>query len=101
MCLSKSKNAAKIFNCQIAMFPLKYVGVPISARRLRVRDWFKLEEKLAKKLDIWQGGTLSYGGRAVLINSSLSNTLIYHMFIFLMPKIVIKRIDKLRRRFFW
>jgi hypothetical protein len=34
------------------MFPLKYLGVPISARILRVIEWCKLEEKLAKKLDI-------------------------------------------------
>jgi hypothetical protein len=40
---------ADIFTCQIAMFPLKYIGVPISARRLRVIDWCKLEEKLVKK----------------------------------------------------
>jgi hypothetical protein len=42
-----------IFTCQIAMFPLKYLGVPIFARRLRVIDWCKLEEKLARKLDMW------------------------------------------------
>jgi hypothetical protein len=37
----------------------------------------------------------------VLINFSLSNTAIYHMSIFLLPKIVIKRMDKHRRKFFW
>jgi hypothetical protein len=92
---------AKIFNCQIAMFLLQYLRVSISARRLRVRDLYKLEEKLAKKLDIWQGGSLSYGGKTVLINSSLSNTPIYYMSMFLMPKPVTKRIDKMRRRFFF
>jgi hypothetical protein len=29
---------ANIFNCQIGLFPLKYLGVPISAIRLRVID---------------------------------------------------------------
>jgi hypothetical protein len=47
---------ADIFNCNISLFPLKYLGVPISARRLHVIDWVKLEEKVAKKLDVWQGG---------------------------------------------
>jgi hypothetical protein len=46
----------EIFNCQIGSFTLKYLGVPISAKRLHVSDWFKLEEELVKKLDIWQGG---------------------------------------------
>jgi hypothetical protein len=89
---------ADIFTSQISMFPLKYLGVPISARRLRVIDWCKMEKKLEKKLDVWQGNYLSYGGRFVLIYSSLSNTLIYHMSVFMVPKIVIKRMDKMRRK---
>jgi hypothetical protein len=43
---------SNIFTCQIAMFPVKYLGAPISARRLRVIDWSKLEEKLARKLNV-------------------------------------------------
>jgi hypothetical protein len=92
---------AEIFNCQVELFPVKYLGVPISAKRLRVIDWVKLEEKLGKKLDTWQGNSLSYGGRTVLINSGLSNTPIYHMSMFLLSKTVIKRMDKVRRKFFW
>jgi hypothetical protein len=44
-----------------------------------VIDWVKLEDKLEKKLDIWQGNSTSIGGRTVLINSSLSNFVIYHL----------------------
>jgi hypothetical protein len=61
------------------VFPIKYLGVPISASKLHVIDWAKLEEESAKKLDIWKGGSLSIAGRTLLINSSLSNTSIYHM----------------------
>lgn len=39
-----------IFNCGINEFPLKYLGVPISAGRLCVADWFKLEKNLQKGL---------------------------------------------------
>jgi hypothetical protein len=44
---------AKLFNCQIGSFPLQYLGVPISAGRLHVIDWAKLEEESARKLDVW------------------------------------------------
>jgi hypothetical protein len=77
------------------------LGVPISAGRLRVIDWIKLEEKFAKKLDVWQGGVMSFGGRTILINASLSNASIYHMSMFLLPKTTIENLDKWRRRFFW
>jgi hypothetical protein len=68
---------AEMFNCNVNVFPLRYLGVPITAGRLHVADWFKLEEKSAKKLDVWQGGSMSMGGRSIMINTSLSNSSIY------------------------
>jgi hypothetical protein len=82
-------------------FPIKYLEVPISANKLHVEDWAKMEVKSYKKLDIWQGNPLSIAGRTTLINSSLINSTIYHISMFLLPKIVIKRMDKGRRKFFW
>jgi hypothetical protein len=41
-----------VFNRQVGCFPVKYLGVPISASRLKVKDWAKMEEKSKKKLDI-------------------------------------------------
>lgn len=80
---------ADIFNCQVGLFPIKYLGVPISPSRLHVSDWAPLIEKSAKKKDTWQGSCLSIAGRTTLINASLSNTPIYHMSLFLMPKTII------------
>jgi hypothetical protein len=73
----------------------------VSASRLHVIDWFRLEEKMQKKVDIWQGNSMSSEGRTILINSSMSNTVIYHMSMFLMPKTTIHGMDKIRRTFFW
>jgi hypothetical protein len=44
---------------------------------------------------------MSYGGRTILINASLTSSSIYHMSMFLMPKTTIKNLDKQRRIFFW
>jgi hypothetical protein len=92
---------SSIFNCQVGLFSIKYLGMPISPSRLHVIDWTRLEEKLNKKLDIWQGSSLSIGGRSTLIKSSLSSTVIYHMPMFLLPKTSIERMEKIRRRLFW
>jgi hypothetical protein len=48
-----------------------------------------------------KGGSLSIGGITILINSSLSSSVIYHMSMFIVPKTNIERLDKLRRKFFW
>jgi hypothetical protein len=92
---------AEIFNCKIGTFPIKYLGVPVSPSRLHVSDWLPLTEKSAKKLDIWKGGLMSIAGRSTLISSSLNNSAIYHMSIYLLPKSIISILDKTRRTFFW
>jgi hypothetical protein len=40
---------AEIFNCQVGLFPIKYIEVSVSPSRLKVVDWLKLEGKHAKK----------------------------------------------------
>ena len=82
---------AEIFNCQIGLFPIKYLGVPVSPSRLKIKDWLPLVEKGNKKLDIWKGGLLSMAGRTVLISASLNNTPTYHMSVYLLPKTTIFR----------
>uniref|UniRef100_A0A0A8YN13 Uncharacterized protein n=1 Tax=Arundo donax TaxID=35708 RepID=A0A0A8YN13_ARUDO len=81
-------------------FPIRYLGVPVSPSWLHIADWIPLEEKLGKRLDVWQGGSLSIAGRTTLINLSLTSTPIYHMSMYLLPKTVIKNMDKIIRRFF-
>lgn len=44
---------------------------------------------------------MSIAGRSTLISSSLNNAPIYHMSIYLLPKTILKRLDKIRRTFFW
>jgi hypothetical protein len=70
--------------------------VPISTSRLHVADWVRLE----KKLDTWQGNSLSSGGRAILIKSSLSNVTIDHMSMYLLLKTTIEKLEKIRRKIF-
>lgn len=82
-------------------FPIKYLGVPVSPSRLHVADWVPLVEKNAKKLDVWKGGSMFIPGRTTLIKSSLNNAPIYLMSIYLLPKTILNRLDKIRRTFFW
>ena len=90
-----------MFNCQIGLFPIKYLGVPVSPSRLKVCDWLPLLEKNGKRLDVWKGGNLSIAGRTTLISSSLNNSPIYHMSVYLLPMTTVKKLDQIRRTFFW
>lgn len=85
---------AELFNCQMGLFPIKYLGVPVSPNKLHVTDWTSLEDRNGKKLDIWKGNAMSIAGRTTLINSSPSSSFVYHMSIYLFPKTVVDRLDK-------
>ena len=41
---------------------------------------------------------MSIAGRTMLINASLSNTVVYHILYIFYPRL---KIDKIRRTFFW
>lgn len=96
-----AKEYAEIFNCQVGLFPIKYLGVPISPSWLHVADWIPLYEKNGKKLDVWKGGSMSIAGRTTLINSSLSNSFICHMSMYWLPQTTVTALDRQRRSFFW
>ena len=92
---------SETFNCAVGDWPIKYLGVPVSGSRIKVANWLPLDEKLLKRLDGWKGGALSMGGRLTLINSSLSSIPTYNMSLYLLPKIIVKRMDRTRKIFFW
>ena len=97
----KSMTYSEMFNCAIGEWPIKYLGVPVSGSKLHVGDWTSLVEKVSKRLDGWKGGSLSLGGRLTLLNSCLTGIPIYSMSMYRLPKTVIKKIDIIRKRFFW
>lgn len=80
---------------------MKYLGIPLKVGKMKKVDWMPLIDKVESSLPNWKGRFLSRGGRLVLINSVLSSIPAYWMSFFYFPMWVIKRIDKIRRAFFW
>ena len=92
---------AALFVCAHGQFPIKYLGIPVHYRRLTIVEWKHVEEHLEKRLSSWKGKLLSVGGRLVLINSVLTNMVLYMLSFFQLPKGVLQRLDYFRSRFFW
>lgn len=69
--------------------------VPISPSRLHIIDWLHVYEKSAKRLDVWHGSSLTMALRGVLIKSSLNNSAIYQMSIFLLIQTIIDKTEKI------
>ena len=87
--------------CRVGDFPVKYLGLPLGAHHKALSMWDGVEERMRRRLALWKRHYLSKGGRIILIKSSLASIPIYQLSLFRMPKLVVKRLEKLQRDFLW
>ncbi|GKU88289.1 hypothetical protein SLEP1_g2571 [Rubroshorea leprosula] len=95
------KEMTWLLNCKSGSLPCKYLGIPLGADPRRIVTWKPLIDLFKRKLSTWKGRYLSLGGRITLINSVLSSLPVFLMSFYLIPKTVIRELDKIRRRFLW
>ncbi|XP_074266789.1 uncharacterized protein LOC141590074 [Silene latifolia] len=82
-------------------FPFRYLGIPISYKRMAIGDCTRLVEKVVSKLRGWGAKKLSYSGRLVLIQSVLSQLHVYWARIFVIPITVLDRVTAICRNYLW
>jgi hypothetical protein len=92
---------ADMLNCKLGSLPMKYLGLPMSDRPLRVADWCFLPEQVGHRVDPWQGLFLAAAGRLELTNSYLSSLPMFAMGIYLLHDATHLAMDRPRSRFFW
>jgi len=99
--LQKGEELAKLMQCTNSELPFSYLGLPVMNKKLPKEIWRSVIEKVKKRLLSWKSNFLSQAGRLVLVNSVLSSIPSYIMSFYLLPKWVLKEIEKIRRNFFW
>lgn len=67
--LEEGQHLAHLFGCKLAQLPLKYLGVPLSNKKITTAQWGFVLDKYNTKLQNWVGSLLSIGGRIMLINA--------------------------------
>ena len=92
---------ASTLGCPISSFPQPYLGLPLTATKIRISDLQPLLNRFDNYFAGWRGHLLSQGGREVLVNAVQSNFPIYSMCSILLPKGAIDIIDAKRRAFLW
>ncbi|KAM0832353.1 hypothetical protein ACQ4PT_064959 [Festuca glaucescens] len=85
----------------IAALPCKFLGLPLSLRKLRKVDFQPLLDRIASRLACWKAKLLSAAGRLVLLNAVLSALSVYWISVHAMPAWVQKEIDRIRRAWLW
>ena len=82
-------------------FPLRYLGVPITSKRLSKADCDILVDRMLKRIMSWSSRHLLYAARTTLVNVVLMSLHTYWAQNFLLPKCVLHRINQVCRAFLW
>ncbi|KAL2228524.1 UNVERIFIED_CONTAM: hypothetical protein Sindi_1832100 [Sesamum indicum] len=90
-----------IMGFQEGQLPMRYLGLPLLSSRLSISDCQPLLLKIDARINGWDGISLSYAGRIQIIKSVLSAMSIYWASAFILPKAIIKQIEKRLRTFLW
>ncbi|KAL2232502.1 UNVERIFIED_CONTAM: hypothetical protein Sindi_1430200 [Sesamum indicum] len=90
-----------IIGFQEGQLPMRYFGLPLQSSRLSISDCQQLLLNIDARINGWEGISLSYAGRIQIIKSVLSAMSIYWASAFILPKAIIKQIEKRFRTFLW
>lgn len=74
----------------LGKLPVKYLGVPITLRKLTSTDCEMLLDKMGIRIQTWGSNNLSYAGRTQLVNSVHVHMHSYWASMFLLPRQVMK-----------
>ncbi|XP_021727815.1 uncharacterized protein LOC110694926 [Chenopodium quinoa] len=81
--------------------PFKYLGVPLSLKKLTIHQCKPLVNKVTGRIGNWAIRFLSYAGRLQLIKSVLFGIQTYWVQIFIHPKKIMREIEGRFRAFLW
>ena len=93
--------ATSLFGCKVGKLPTSYLGLPLGAPKKHCGVWDSIEERFKRKLAVWKKHYLSKGGRLVLLKSTLSNLPIYFMSLFVIPRKVRIKLERIQKDFLW
>ncbi|KAF8090809.1 hypothetical protein N665_0466s0013 [Sinapis alba] len=85
----------------LGSMPVRYLGLPLMHRELRLCDYRPLLDKISGCFNAWSVKALSFAGRRQLISSVIYGTINFWTSAFILPKGCLRSIQSLCSRFLW
>ena len=98
------ENLALIQNllpCEMLDFPCKYLGLPLTIKKLTKEQVQPIIDRIADQLPGWKADLMTRAGRVIQVQYVLTGILIYVAMATDLPPWAFKAIDKIRRAFLW
>nr|XP_009622861.1 uncharacterized protein LOC104114187 [Nicotiana tomentosiformis] len=98
---SVHKQIMKLLGYSKGDLPFRYLGVPLSTKRLTDVQCEPLIDKMQGRVQNWTTKFLSYAGRVTLVKSVLFVVQTFWAQVFILPKKIIQFIEDICRIFLW
>lgn len=85
----------------LGSLPVRYLGLPLMHRKLRISDYRPLLDQLKRRFSSWSSRALSFAGRRQLLATVIFGILNFWFSSFVLPKGCVNEIESLCSRFLW
>jgi hypothetical protein len=98
---SKVETLQEMLPCEVSSFPCKYLGEPLSLKKLPRSAIQSIIDRIAAQLPGWKADLMNKAGRRVMVQSVLTGMIVYLAMAIDLPQWALKAIDKIRKCFLW
>lgn len=99
--LLTNQDMADRLGLQQGSFPVRYLGVPLTSRKLTKQDYQPLIDRVLSRFNAWTVKHLSFAGRLQLIRSVIYSIITFWASIFLLPVKCLEDIERMCNAFLW
>ncbi|XP_038891664.1 uncharacterized protein LOC120081057 [Benincasa hispida] len=97
----EAEELAAYMGVSLGSLPVRYLGLPLLAVRLRAVDCAPLIQRITARIRSWAVRSLSFAGRLQLVRSVLQSFQVFWCSIFVFPACVTYEVDRLLRSYLW
>ena len=96
---STKNHIAQPLDIPLGSLPVRYLGVPLTSKKISVADCEVLVDKMTARIRTWSSKSLSCATRLQLVSAVLMSINSYWCQLFIIPKAFIKKINAICRSY--
>lgn len=100
-CIHENINMAARLGLQQGSLSVRYLGVPLTSKKMTKQDFKPLIDKILSRFSAWTVKHLSFAGRLQLIQAVIYSIITFWAFILILPSSCLDEIERMCNAFLW